>query len=121
MQEEKSPFLAALCAFFIPGLGQVYNGETARGIAILSGTLVGLFIFLIPGLIVWVFGMYDAYSMAKQMNNREIPFKPTKTAHLIIFFILAAILIAIVAVIVIIIITAAIFSSLIHTSTFPTG
>jgi TM2 domain-containing membrane protein YozV/predicted nucleic acid-binding Zn ribbon protein len=119
IHEEKSPSLAVLCSFFIPGLGQVYDGETARGMAIFVGTLVGIFIFFIPGVIVWIYGMYDAYSTAKKMNNREIPFKPTKTAHMIIFFLLAALVIAVVVFLVLMAILAAFVSALPHGSTIP--
>jgi len=94
--EEKSPFVAALCSFFIPGLGQVYNGETAKGLGIFFGTIIGCFIFLIPGLICWIYGMYDAYTTAKKMNTGQLTFKKTKTAHLIIFIILAIIIVAVV-------------------------
>jgi TM2 domain-containing membrane protein YozV len=90
--EEKSPWVATICSFFIPGLGQVYNGETAKGIAVFFGTLIGFFIYFIPGLLVWLFGLYDAYTTAKKMNAGEIPFRPTKTAHMILFFILVIIL-----------------------------
>jgi TM2 domain-containing membrane protein YozV len=96
IQEEKSSFLAALCSFFIPGLGQVYDGETARGVGIFFGTLIGAFIFIIPGVIVWLFGIHDAYTIAKKMNNKEIPFKPTSTAHMILFFILVVFITAVV-------------------------
>jgi predicted small integral membrane protein len=88
IEEEKNPVLAALCSIF-PGLGQVYNGETALGVAVFFGTLVGALFFIIPGLIVWIFGIYNAYTVATKMNSGEIPFKTTKTAHLLIFFILA--------------------------------
>ena len=98
----------------------MYDGETARGVAIFTGTLVGFFIFIIPGLIVWIFGMYDAYSMAKKMNTREIPFKPTKTAHLIIFFILAAFIIALVIFIIVMAILSAFIAALSHTSALAT-
>ena len=64
--EEKNAFLATVCSFFIPGLGQVYNGQTAKGVGIFAGTLAGLFLLIIPGLIVWVFGLYDAYTTAKK-------------------------------------------------------
>jgi TM2 domain-containing membrane protein YozV len=120
VHEEKNPLLAVLCSFFIPGLGQVYDGKTARGIAVFFGTLAGLFIFLIPGLIVWIYGLYDAYSTAKKMNAKEIPFQPTKTAHMIIFFILAAIIIAIVVFMVLMVLLAAFVAAFPHTSTFPT-
>jgi len=80
--------VAVVYSFFVAGLGQVYDGETRRGVGFLIGTVTGLFIFFIPGLIVASYGIYDAYSRAKKMNNGEIPFKPTRTAHLFIFFIL---------------------------------
>jgi TM2 domain-containing membrane protein YozV len=108
--EEKNPFLAAICSFFIPGLGQVYNGETAKGIGVFAGTLIGLFLLIIPGLIVWVFGLYDAYTTAKKMNNKEIPFIPTNTAHMIIFFIMVVIIVAIVIFVVVLSVIAAIFA-----------
>ena len=96
-KEEKSPFVAVLCSFFVPGLGQVYNGETAKGLGIFFGTLIGCFIFLIPGLICWIYGMYDAYTTAKKMNTGDVMFKPTKTAHLILFIILVIFIVAVVA------------------------
>ena len=89
----KSPVLAVLCSFFIPGLGQVYDGELARGIAIFLGTLIGFFIFIIPGLIFWIFGMKDASSLANRMNKREIPFKPASAAQMVIFSIAAVLII----------------------------
>ena len=110
IREEKNPFLAALCSFFIPGLGQVYDGETARGVGIFFGTLIGLFIFIIPGLAVWVVGMIDAYSTAKKMNLGEIPFKPTNTAHMILFFILVALITAVVIFFVFLAVAAAIMA-----------
>lgn len=89
--EEKNPFLAWFCSLIIPGLGQVYNGKTVRGFGIFIGTIIGLICFIIPGLIVWIYGMYDAYSITKKMNNSEIPFQPIKTGHLILFVIFAII------------------------------
>ena len=48
--EEKSPYLASLCSSFIPGLGQVYNGMTARGVVFFTATLIGFVLLVIPGL-----------------------------------------------------------------------
>ncbi len=96
VREEKSPYVALLCSFFIPGLGQVYDGNTAKGIGVFIGTIGGLFLFIVPGLIFWLYGLHDAYSTAKRMNRGEIPFRATRTAHLILFFIIAALIIAII-------------------------
>jgi TM2 domain-containing membrane protein YozV len=119
VHEEKSPNLALLCSFFIPGLGQVYDGNTARGVGIFIGTAVGFFIFFIPGLIVWIYGMYDAYSAAKKMNRGEIPFRPTKTAHMILFFILAALIIVVIIFMILMAILAMFTSMIPNYSTLP--
>lgn len=87
--EEKSTLVAALCSLVLPGLGQVYDGKLERGILVFLGTLAGFFLFVIPGLCVWAFGIYDAYSLALQMNKKEIPFLPANTAHIVLFIILA--------------------------------
>lgn len=94
-EEDKSPVIAALCSLIIPGLGQVYDGKTERGFAVFFGTIIGLFLFILPGVIVWLFGIYDAYTLAQQMNNKEIPFAPTNTTHLLIFIIVAIVVAAI--------------------------
>ena len=92
-KEEKSAGVAAILSFIFTGSGQVYNGDLLRGIGILVGTIIGSFIFLIPGIIVWIYGIYDAYTTAQKMNKGEIPFKPTN-AGLVIGFIVVYILIA---------------------------
>jgi len=86
---EKSPGIAALCSFLFPGLGQVYNGSFGRGALILLGTLIGLCLFTIPGLIVYVYSIYDAYTTAKRMNAGEILYQKTNLLHMILFVILA--------------------------------
>lgn len=83
--EAKDPLIAVLCSFFIPGLGQIYNGEDKKGVALLFGTLIGALIFLIPGIIVWIYGMYDAYNTSEKMNSGEIPYRPTNTTTMILF------------------------------------
>jgi TM2 domain-containing membrane protein YozV len=81
-QGEKNPVLAAI---LVCGLGQVYNGSFGKGILILFGTLIGYLIFVIPGIIVLVYGMYDAYMTAKKMNEGQVPFVPYQTTHIIAF------------------------------------
>ncbi|MFY9799625.1 MAG: hypothetical protein WAK10_00070 [Methanoregula sp.] len=90
----------------------MYNGDTAKGIAVFFGTLVGTFLLIIPGFLVWLFGLYDAYTTAKKMNDGYIAFKPTKTAHIIIFLILAIIITAVVVFFVFIIVLAGFFAQM---------
>jgi len=84
----KSPGIAALCSFIFPGLGQVYNGDVGRGFLILLGTIVGLIFFVIPGLAVFIYGIYDAYATAKRMNAGEIPYREANALHMVLFVVL---------------------------------
>ena len=99
--EEKSPLVASLCSSFIPGLGQVYNGMIGRGIAFFAGTLVGLFLLLIPGFVIWLYGIYDAHAIAVKMNAGEIPFFPASRAQMIIFAVVAVCIVVIVVIVVV--------------------
>lgn len=66
-QKTRSPGLAAVLSFFIPGLGQVYNGQVLTGIgcmviaAILAALIfIGIGLILYP--IFWLYCVYDAYN-----------------------------------------------------------
>ncbi|MCX5844344.1 MAG: hypothetical protein NT022_11495, partial [Deltaproteobacteria bacterium] len=71
----KSAGLAALGSICFPGLGQVYSGQLRKGVAIFFGTIVGLLLFVVPGIIIWIFGVADAWQTAKKMNEGKIPFQ----------------------------------------------
>ena len=94
-REEKNRMIALSCSSFLPGLGQVYNGESAKGFALFILTLAGLVLLLVPGLIVWLYAMYDSYSVAGKMNSGEIPFRETRMLHMILFTIFAVIVIVV--------------------------
>ena len=94
-QGEKNPILAAIASLLFSGLGQVYNGSFGKGLLIFFGTLIGSMIFLIPGLIVLVYGIYDAYTTAKKMNEGQIPFVPYQTTHIIGFVVIGIVVIII--------------------------
>jgi tetratricopeptide (TPR) repeat protein len=91
----KKPLTAGLLSI-IPGLGQVYNGELGKGILILFGTIVG-FLLIIPGLLIWIFGMYDAYKTAIKMNDGNMPVKEFKGTHIAGYFSSILVIILIVA------------------------
>lgn len=88
----KNPVVALILSFFFSGLGSIYNGETLKGIAIYLGTLVGFFIFIIPGIVVWIYGMYDAYTTAKKMNEGTIPFKEANVLVMIVFVVVTLVI-----------------------------
>jgi TM2 domain-containing membrane protein YozV len=69
----KSPGLAAVLSFFVPGLGQVYNGQIAKGLFLV---FLGFLSFLLMAVVVgyllylplWVYAIYDGYRMAERIN-----------------------------------------------------
>jgi len=88
----KSPFGASVLSFFVPGLGQFYNGQTGKGIAMSSiyaasyltlfysagmmseyasnrGSLISLSVVAIIGNHIW--SPIDAYISAKAINRRN--------------------------------------------------
>jgi TM2 domain-containing membrane protein YozV len=72
----KSPALALLASFFIPGLGSMMNGEAGKGIGILVGYVISLVLMIvlvgvIGVLAFWVWGMVDAYQGAQRWNLRH--------------------------------------------------
>ncbi|WNY24349.1 hypothetical protein MmiHf6_16800 [Methanimicrococcus hongohii] len=72
--KEKSTFVSIILSFIFPGAGQVYNGNLKKGIYMMIGFWIGLFVFVFPGIIVWVYNMYDAYQDAEKINRGELPF-----------------------------------------------
>ncbi len=94
-REQKSQLIAGTCSTFLPGLGQVYNGEAAKGFALFIMTVVGLIILVVPGIIVWFYALYNAYSTAGKMNTGEIPFRETRMLHMILFIVFAIAVVAI--------------------------
>ena len=87
--ESKNPGIAALLAFFAPGIGHIYVGRIASGLVILAAyfilmilaivsfslgifTLGAGFVLTIPlgigVLAVWAWQLFNAYNLAKQFN-----------------------------------------------------
>jgi TM2 domain-containing membrane protein YozV len=75
--DRKNPGVAAVLSFFWAGLGQIYNGQLAKGIGfIVLYAFCVLLIFVVIGFIlvpiVWIIGIWDAYNTAKQYNERQL-------------------------------------------------
>lgn len=69
----KNPGIAAVLSFFWMGLGQIYNGQIAKGIAFmvlygLSWILMLVVIGFITTPIMFIWGIYDAYKSATKIN-----------------------------------------------------
>jgi TM2 domain-containing membrane protein YozV len=69
----KNPGVATVLSFFFMGLGQIYNGQIAKGIIFIVLYAISIFLMtLIIGFIttpiLWIWGMIDANRSAKQIN-----------------------------------------------------
>jgi hypothetical protein len=53
---------AAVLSLFIPGAGQMYKGKVGTGILWLVFTILGYFLFIIPGLFLHFVCIFDAHS-----------------------------------------------------------
>ena len=73
----RNPGIAAVLSFFWCGLGQIYNGQIGKGIAMLvayfiSAALIWVVIGLITTPILWIWGMVDAYNTAIRLNREGV-------------------------------------------------
>mgnify|MGYP001305453089 CR=1 FL=1 len=69
----KSPGLALIASFFIPGLGQFINGDGAKGAIFLAAYVISwILCFVLIGIplvfATWVWSMIDAYTSATAWN-----------------------------------------------------
>jgi hypothetical protein len=70
----KNPAVGVLLSIFIPGLGTIVNGDTARGAIILGlyvfGWILSIILIGFPILIgAWVWGLIDGYLSAQRWNT----------------------------------------------------
>ncbi len=81
LTEVKSSGIAVVLSFFIPGLGQIYNGQIGKGILIiilsiiffsLSYILIGIPFYVV----LWIYSMYNAYKVAEATHIKESTAKP---------------------------------------------
>jgi len=74
----KDAGVATLLSFFLPGAGQLYNGQIGKGLGFMLVTLFINFplmfvgVGFLTGLITWIWGMIDAHSSAERINRGEI-------------------------------------------------
>ena len=71
----KNPGFAAGLSFFIPGLGQIYNGQIMKGILfIILASVFGFLTIVLIGYVLyplfWIYNIYDAYNTAREINER---------------------------------------------------
>ena len=73
IEQRKNPTVAVLLSFVFSGAGQIYNGEVGKGLAMIIGCVFCLIasslvlpLFILFG--IWVWGMVDANTKAKEIN-----------------------------------------------------
>jgi TM2 domain-containing membrane protein YozV len=67
----KNAGLAAVLSAIWPGLGQIYNGEIGKGVATMVLHVINFFLLFVligflTGFAVWVWAIYDAYTVAER-------------------------------------------------------
>lgn len=69
MNPPKDPILAAILSVLMPGLGQFYCQQWMRGFLFLAGAFLLTILAGPLGLIVWLWGIFDAYRIAKTLQG----------------------------------------------------
>lgn len=74
---QKNGIVALVLSFVFPGLGQIYNGQTRKGLILIASYVIAWILCLILigailAFVIWIYGMYDAYSSAKAINGGEV-------------------------------------------------
>ena len=67
---KKKPSISVILSIIVPGVGQMYCGETVRGITFLIGTYLGL-VLIIPGIALWLWSVFDAYRLTIKINEHK--------------------------------------------------
>ena len=74
---KKDAGIAALLSFFIPGAGQLYNGQMGKGAAFLmvmifvNLPLMFVWIGFLTGFVTWLWSIIDAYVSAGRINRAQ--------------------------------------------------
>lgn len=74
--EDKNAIVAFVLSLIFPGLGQLYNGQNHKGVVLIFGYIVSwilslILIGIVIALLIWLFGMYDAFTSANAINRGE--------------------------------------------------
>ena len=68
----KNSLLPAVLSFFITGLGQVHNGQIAKGALLFFSTaILGMLSVGLLAIPVWLYGILDAYKMAELKPRKK--------------------------------------------------
>jgi hypothetical protein len=69
---DANPIVAALLTWFVLGLGHlIVNGQQRKWIYSLIVTIIGSFLCVLPGIIIGIFSVVDAYQTAERLQKGE--------------------------------------------------
>ena len=69
---DANPILALILTWFVFGLGHmIINGQTNKWIWIMVATFVGMILCFLPGMIISIMSVVDAYQTATRLKNGE--------------------------------------------------
>jgi len=89
----KNPLLAAIASLFFPGLGQVYTGGSYwQGLKYLLGTIFGVICLIFPGMIIWLYGIWDAHKTANKINAGSIKIEKVSSGRLLLYAVLVIVI-----------------------------
>ena len=66
--QKKSPALAAFISFLLPGTGQMYGKKIGKGIIWMIVTILGYCIWVVPGVILHICCIVNAYKTIQRYN-----------------------------------------------------
>ena len=78
------------------GLGQAYNGQAGKGLSLFAVLIIfyeisvgisQLEFFSVLALIVWVYGIYDAYATSEKLNSGALPYTEINVGQIVGFII----------------------------------
>ncbi|HLC93366.1 MAG TPA: hypothetical protein VJH23_06700 [archaeon] len=90
MDKETKKFIASFASFFWPGLGQIIKGRLLRGILVMAGAFFLILLAIIASIldagalfwtllfVVWVWNVYDAWSIGSTKDNSNLNSKIEK-------------------------------------------
>ena len=69
---DANPVVALLLTFFILNLGHLLiNGQQRKWLFTLIACIIGSFLCVLPGLVIWILSVIDAYQTAERLQKGE--------------------------------------------------
>jgi len=85
----KNPVIAVILTAFLPGLGQIYNGDSfVRGALFFICFTVGILFLIIPGILIWIYAIYDACITSNKINHGELAYREIDNRMIALFILL---------------------------------